>query len=55
LSLKFGYVVHPFLLNSTKSLISFFISSLTKLSLSRELFSFKCVGGLSVVFVVIKV
>ena len=37
---KFGYDVSTFSLNSRKSLISFFISSLTKLSLSRELFSF---------------
>jgi hypothetical protein len=39
LSNKFGYVVASFSLNSKKSLISFFISSLTKLSLSRT-FSF---------------
>jgi hypothetical protein len=31
---KFGYVVASFSLNSKKSLISLFISSLTKLSLS---------------------
>jgi hypothetical protein len=31
---KFGYVVTSFSLNSEKSLISFFISSLTKFSLS---------------------
>jgi hypothetical protein len=37
---KFGYEVSIFSLNSRKPLISFFISSLTKLSLSRELFSF---------------
>jgi hypothetical protein len=44
---KFGYVVPSFSLNSKKSLISFFISSLTKLSLSRALFSFHvCVGFL---------
>jgi hypothetical protein len=35
---KFGYVMPSFSLNSTKTLISFFISSLTKLC--RELFSF---------------
>ena len=35
-----GYVVASFSLNSKKFLISFFISSLTKLSLSRVLFSF---------------
>jgi hypothetical protein len=37
---KFGYVVASFSLNSKKSLISFFISSLIKISLSRVLFSF---------------
>jgi hypothetical protein len=36
---KFGYVVTSFSLNSKKSLISVVISSLTKLSLSRVLFS----------------
>jgi hypothetical protein len=36
----FGYVVASFSLNSKKSLISFFISLLTKVSLSRVLFSF---------------
>ena len=35
----FGYVMASFSLNSNKSLISFFISSLIKLSLSRVLFS----------------
>jgi hypothetical protein len=37
---KFGYVVPSFSLNSKQSLISFFISSLIKLSLSRVLFIF---------------
>ena len=37
---KFGYVVASFSLNSKMSLISFFISPLTKLSLSRAFFSF---------------
>ena len=37
---KFGYVVASFSLNSKKSLFSFFISSLTKVSLRRVLFSF---------------
>jgi hypothetical protein len=37
---KFGYVVASFSLNSKKSSLSFFISSLTNLSLSRALFSF---------------
>jgi hypothetical protein len=37
---KFGDYMSTFSLNSRKSLISFFISSLTKLSLIKELFSF---------------
>jgi hypothetical protein len=37
---KFGYVVASFSLNSKKSLISFLISSFTKFSSSRVLFSF---------------
>jgi hypothetical protein len=37
---KFWYHVPSFSLNSKKSLISFFISTLMKLSLSRALFSF---------------
>jgi hypothetical protein len=37
---KFGYILASFSLNSKKSLISFFISSLTKESLNKELFSF---------------
>jgi len=37
---NFGYVVPSFSLNSKKSLISFFIFSLTWLSLSRALFNF---------------
>jgi len=41
---KFGYVVPSFSLNS-KSLISFFISSLTMLSLSRALFNFHVYVG----------
>jgi hypothetical protein len=40
MSNKFGYVVASFSLNSKKSLVSFFISTLTKLSLRRVLFSF---------------
>jgi hypothetical protein len=39
MSHKFGYVVPSFSLNYKKSLISFFMFSLTKLSLSRALFS----------------
>jgi hypothetical protein len=37
---KFGYVVPSILYNSKKSLISFFIFSLTKLSLRKALLSF---------------
>ena len=37
---KFGYVVASFSLNSKKTLIFFFIPSLTKVSLSRVLLSF---------------
>jgi len=42
---KFGYVVPSFSLCSKKSLISFFISSFTKLSLSRVLFNFHVYVG----------
>jgi len=38
---KFGYFLPSFSLNSKKSLISFFISSLSTLSLSKELFNFQ--------------
>ena len=51
---KFGYVVGSFSLNSKKSLISFFISSLTKESLSRVLFSFARECWLSIIYVVIE-
>jgi hypothetical protein len=53
-SQRFWYVVPSFSLNSKKSLISFFISSFTKLSLNRALFvvQFPCVCGFTVVFVV---
>jgi hypothetical protein len=50
---KFGYVVASFTLNSKMPLISFFISSLTKLFLRRVLFSLnKC--QLSIIYVVIE-
>ena len=52
-SQRFGYVVRSFSLNPKKSLISFFISSLDKVSLSRVLFSL-LVCGLSVVFAAIE-
>jgi len=42
---KFGYVVPSFSLNSKKTLISFFISSLTKLSLDRALSNFHVYVG----------
>ena len=41
----FGYVVASFSLNSKKSLMSFFISFLTTLSLSGVLFSFQMYVG----------
>jgi hypothetical protein len=51
---KFGYIVPSFLLHSRKSLISFFISSLIKLSWNKELFLFLWVWGISVVCAVIE-
>jgi len=42
---KFGYVVPSFSLNSKTSLISLFISFLTRLSLSRALFNFRVYVG----------
>ena len=45
MSYKFAYDVSTFSLNSRKSLISFFISSLTKLLSSKELFSFHIYVG----------
>ena len=38
---KFGYAVASFSLNSKKSLFSFFLSSLTQISLSRVMFNFQ--------------
>ena len=43
---KFGYVVTSFSLNSKKSFISFLISSLTRLSLSKALFNFHVYVGI---------
>jgi hypothetical protein len=44
---KFGYVVISFSLNSRKSLISFFLSSLMQRLMNGELFNFHaCVGFL---------
>ena len=51
---KFAYVVASFLLNCKKSLISLFISSLIKLSLSRVVVQLPCICGLSIIYVVIE-
>ena len=50
---KSGYVVSSFSLKSQKSLISFFISSLAKVSLSRVLFSFPLNISIPLFFAVI--
>jgi hypothetical protein len=50
---KFGYVMSSFSLNSKKSLISFFILSLTKFSLSSVV-QLPHVYGLSIICVVIE-
>jgi hypothetical protein len=52
---KSGYVVATFSLNSKKSLISFFLSSLTKLSLSRLLFSFHLYVGFQLFMLSLKI
>jgi hypothetical protein len=52
---KFGYVVASFSLNSKKPLISFFISSLTKVSLSRVLFSFHLNVGFLLLMLLLKI
>jgi hypothetical protein len=51
---KFGYVVALFSLNSKKSLISLFISSFTKLSSSRILFSFYVYVGFLLFMLLLK-
>ena len=51
---KFGYIVPSFSLNSKMSLISFFLSSLTKLSLSRMLFSFHVYVGFLLFLLLLK-
>jgi hypothetical protein len=51
---KFGYVITSFSLNSKKSLISFFIYSLTKLSLSRALFNFHVYVGFLLFLLLLK-
>jgi hypothetical protein len=50
---KFGYVVASFSLSSKK--ISFFISSLTKLSLCRVLFSFHVHVGFLLFMLLLKI
>jgi hypothetical protein len=52
---KFGYFVASFSLNSKKSLISFYISSLTKISLSRVLFSFHVHVGFLLFMLLLKI
>ncbi|CRH50089.1 Uncharacterised protein [Chlamydia trachomatis] len=52
---KFGYVVASFSLNSKKSLISFFIPSLTKVSLRRVLFSFHVNVGFLLFILLLKI
>ena len=52
---KFGYVVASFPLNSKKSLISSFISSLTKVSWSRVLFSFHVNVGFLLFMLLLKI
>jgi hypothetical protein len=51
---KFGYVVASFSVNSKMSFISFFISSLTKLSLRRALFSFHVYVGFPFLLLLLK-
>jgi hypothetical protein len=52
---RFGYVVASFSLNSKKSLISFFIPSLTKVSLRRVLFSFHVNVGFPLFMLLLKI
>jgi hypothetical protein len=52
---KFGYVVSSFSLNSKKSLISFFIPSLTKVSVRRVLFSFHVNVGFLLFMLLLKI
>ena len=51
----FGYVVASFSLKSKKSLISFFIPSLTKVSLSRVLLSFHVNVGFLLFMLLLKI
>ena len=52
---RFVYVVASFSLNSKKSLISFFIPSLTKVSLRRVLFSFHVTVGFPLFMLLLKI
>jgi hypothetical protein len=52
---KCGYVVASFSLSSKKSLFSFFIPSLTKVSLSRLLFSFYVKVGFRLLMLLLKI
>jgi hypothetical protein len=52
---RFGYVVASFSLNSKKSLISFFIPSLTKVSLRRVLLSFHVNVGFPLFMLLLKI
>ena len=52
---KVEYIVASFSLYSKKSLISFFISSLTKVSLSRVLFSFHVNVGFLLFMLLLKI
>ena len=54
-SQRFGYVVASFSLNSKKSLISFFIPSLTKVSLRSVLFSFHVNVGFPLFMLLLKI
>jgi hypothetical protein len=52
---KFGFVMASFSLNSKKSLPSFFISSLTKVLLSRVFFSFQVNVGFLLFMFLLKI
>jgi hypothetical protein len=52
---RFGYVLASFSSNSKKSLISFFIPSLTKVSLRRVLFSFHVNVGFPLFMLLLKI
>jgi hypothetical protein len=54
MSYKFGYDVLSFLLNSKKSLFYVFISVLTKLSLSKQVFSLHVYVGILLLLFLLK-